>query len=149
VVESLGLSYRNAQELNRIIDTEMPGRPKFKCEEIHFGGESFDFFFRDIIPCIRALFGDPTFATRLVFAPEHHYQDVEHTKQLFGEMHTGKWWWSVQVRQNISFLWFITDMTSSNPLSYAAQVRQWYRSSFHQTRHSSRSFNLNLHTRCT
>ncbi|KAI9461724.1 hypothetical protein BJY52DRAFT_1425670 [Lactarius psammicola] len=80
VVKNLGLSYRNTRELNRIIDEEMPGRPKFKSEAIHFDGESFDFYFRDIIPCIRALFGDPAFARRLAFAPE------------FSEMHTGKWW---------------------------------------------------------
>ncbi|KAH9021347.1 hypothetical protein EDB85DRAFT_1895731 [Lactarius pseudohatsudake] len=70
VVESLGLSYRNARELNRIIDEEMPGLPKFKCEEIRLG--------------------------RLVFAPKRHYKDANHTTQVFSEMHTGKWWWSVQ-----------------------------------------------------
>ncbi|KAH9037408.1 hypothetical protein EDB83DRAFT_2228658, partial [Lactarius deliciosus] len=59
MVESLGLSYHNARELNRIINKELPGPPKFKCEEIHLGGGSHDFYFRDIIPCIRMLFGDP------------------------------------------------------------------------------------------
>ncbi|KAN0134253.1 hypothetical protein V8E53_008025 [Lactarius tabidus] len=96
VVDNLGLSFRNAQELNRLIDQEMPGCPKFECEEIHIGGESYDFYFRGILPCIRTLFGDPSFTRRLVFAPECHYQDPAHTTQLFGEMHTGKWWWSVQ-----------------------------------------------------
>ncbi|KAH8995298.1 hypothetical protein EDB86DRAFT_3164988 [Lactarius hatsudake] len=96
MVESLGLSYRNARELNRIIDKELPGLPKFKCKEIHLGGGSHDFYFRDIIPCIRMLFGDPSFAGRLVFAPERHYKDANHTTQVFSEMHTGKWWWSVQ-----------------------------------------------------
>ncbi|KAI9431986.1 hypothetical protein H4582DRAFT_1821876 [Lactarius indigo] len=96
VVESLGLSYHNARELNRIIDEEVPGRPKFKCEEIRLGGGSYGFYFRDIIPCIRTLFGDPAFAGRLVFAPERHYKDANHTTQVFSEMHTGKWWWSVQ-----------------------------------------------------
>jgi Plavaka transposase len=102
VVENLGLSYRNARELNRIIDAGMPGRPKFKCEEIHIAGEACDFYFRDIIPSIRALFGDPSFAGRLVLAPERHYQDADHTTQVFSEMHTGKWWWSVQVCLHIS-----------------------------------------------
>ncbi|KAN0135781.1 hypothetical protein V8E53_006421 [Lactarius tabidus] len=96
VVDNLGLSFRNARELNCLIDQEMPGRPKFECEEIHIGGESYDFYFRGILPCIRTLFGDPSFTRRLVFAPERHYQDPAHTTQLFGEMHTGKWWWSVQ-----------------------------------------------------
>ena len=98
VVESLGLTYRNARELNRIIDKEMPGRPKFKREEVHFGGESFNFYFRNIIPCIRTLFGEPSFANELILTPEGHFEDAEHTKQIFSEMHTGKWWWSVQVQ---------------------------------------------------
>ncbi|KAH9083700.1 hypothetical protein EDB83DRAFT_2282415 [Lactarius deliciosus] len=96
LVENLGLSYRNIRELNHIIDEEMPGRPRFKCKEVRIGGESYDFYFREVIPCIRALFGDPKFSRQLVFAPEHHYQDVDHTVQVFGEMYTGKWWWSVQ-----------------------------------------------------
>ncbi|KAH8991765.1 hypothetical protein EDB86DRAFT_2806455 [Lactarius hatsudake] len=96
VVENLGLSYRNVRELNRIIDEEMPGRPRFKCEEVRIGGESYDFYFREVIPCIRALFGDPKFSRQLIFAPERHYQDVDHAVQVTGEMHTGKWWWSVQ-----------------------------------------------------
>ncbi|KAH8994678.1 hypothetical protein EDB86DRAFT_3064651 [Lactarius hatsudake] len=88
VVENLGLSYRNVRELNRIIDEEMPGRPRFKCEEV-----------RIAIPCICALFGDPKFSRQLIFAPERHYQDVDHTVQVTGEMHTGKWWWSVQLHR--------------------------------------------------
>ncbi|KAH9015128.1 hypothetical protein EDB83DRAFT_2232775 [Lactarius deliciosus] len=96
VVEKLELSYHNMKELNRIIDEEMPGRPKFKCEKICIGGESYDFHFREVIPCIRALFGDPRYSGRLVFAPERHYRDAGCTTQVFGEMYTGKWWWSVQ-----------------------------------------------------
>ena len=45
VIERLGLSFQNVRELNRIIDEELPGRPRFKCEEISLGGESFDFHF--------------------------------------------------------------------------------------------------------
>ena len=100
VVEQLGLSFQNARELNRIIDEEMPGRPRFKHEEISLGGESFDFHFREVIPCIRTLFGDPNFARSLILVPERHYLDVDHTTRIFSEMHTGKWWWSVQVLPN-------------------------------------------------
>ncbi|KAH9010200.1 hypothetical protein EDB83DRAFT_2322512 [Lactarius deliciosus] len=96
VVEKLELSYHNMKELNRIIDEEMPGRPKFKCEKICIGGESYDFHFREVIPCIRALFRDPRYSGRPVFALEHHYRDAGCTTQVFGEMYTGKWWWSVQ-----------------------------------------------------
>ena len=45
VVEHLGLSFQNVRELNRIIYKELPGQPRFKCEEISLGGESFDFHF--------------------------------------------------------------------------------------------------------
>ena len=62
MVENLGLSFRNTQELNRIIDEELPGRLKFKREEVHIGGESYNFHFREIIPSLRALFGDPKFS---------------------------------------------------------------------------------------
>ncbi|KAN0136583.1 hypothetical protein V8E53_005630 [Lactarius tabidus] len=68
----------------------------FKCEEISLGGESFDIHFREVIPCIRALFSNPNFASRLNLVPEQHYLDEDHTVQIFSEMHTGNWWWSVQ-----------------------------------------------------
>lgn len=97
MVENLGLSYHNARELNRLIDEEMSGHPEFECQEIHIGGESYNFYFRGIIPCIHTLFGDPTFTERLIFAPERHYKDPDRTTQIFDEMHTGKWWWLVQV----------------------------------------------------
>jgi hypothetical protein len=47
--------------------------------------------------CIWALYGDPEFACELVFAPEHHYLDPEQTCRIYNEMHTGDWWWAVQV----------------------------------------------------
>ncbi|KAH8993539.1 hypothetical protein EDB92DRAFT_1815595 [Lactarius akahatsu] len=84
------------KELNHIIDEEMPGRLKFKCEKICIGGESYDFHFREVIPCIRALFGDPRYSGHLYLHTERHYRDAGCTTQVFGEMYTGKWWWSVQ-----------------------------------------------------
>ncbi|KAG1775652.1 hypothetical protein EV702DRAFT_1199136 [Suillus placidus] len=54
VSEHLGLSFKNANELNKIIDYELPtGRPKFKWEQVVVVGESFDVYYRDIIECIR------------------------------------------------------------------------------------------------
>ena len=98
VIERLGLSFCNIRELNHIVDDEMPEPPRFKCEVICLGGESFDFHFQEVIPCIRTLFGDPNFARRLALVPECHYLNEDHTKRVFKEMHTRKWWWSVQVR---------------------------------------------------
>ena len=88
------------RELNRLIDEEKPGPPKFKCKEICIGGESFDLYIHEVIPCICALFGDPDFTKGLKLAQKHHYLDADHTVPLFSEIHTGKWWWSVQVCPN-------------------------------------------------
>ena len=98
VVGHLGLSYRNAKELNTIIDKELVGRPSFTCSDFIIGRETLHFFHRDIIQCIRALYGDPEFARDLVFVPERHYADQERTCQVISDMHTGEWWWAVQVR---------------------------------------------------
>src|SRR6266702_2720440 len=97
LVDKLGLSYRTSQELNNIIDKKLSGPPQFQCEELTIGGECLQFHYRDIIQCIRALFGNPKFAHDLVFAPERHYTNSTKTCRIYNEMHTGEWWWSVQV----------------------------------------------------
>ncbi|KAG2110326.1 uncharacterized protein F5147DRAFT_752967 [Suillus discolor] len=86
--EKIGLSFKNTRELNKIIDDELPGRPKFKCDQIVVANEVFDVYYRDIIECIKALFSDPSFADFLVFAPERHYADEDETIRLYHEMHT-------------------------------------------------------------
>ncbi|KAG1891787.1 uncharacterized protein F5891DRAFT_950327, partial [Suillus fuscotomentosus] len=95
--EQLGLSYKNSRELNKIIDKQLPSHPKFRCEQIVIAGEAFDIFYRDVIKCVKALYGDPDFANFSVFALEHHYADKEQTVRLYYDMHTGKWWWDTQV----------------------------------------------------
>ncbi|KDQ49252.1 hypothetical protein JAAARDRAFT_201038 [Jaapia argillacea MUCL 33604] len=96
IPEKLGLSFKNSRELNKIVDKHLPGRPRFKHEQIVIGGEAFDIYFRDILECIRALYGDPEFAPYLVFKPERHYADEDCTIRLYHDMHTGKWWWATQ-----------------------------------------------------
>ena len=83
--------------LNNILDTELQGRPSFQREVFVVGDEEQEFYFRDVIQCIWALFGDPEFAEHLVFVPERHYTSEEHTCRIYNEMHTGDWWWTVQV----------------------------------------------------
>ncbi|KAI9449055.1 hypothetical protein BJY52DRAFT_1127054 [Lactarius psammicola] len=97
VVDRLGLSYRTTKELNDIIDKALPGRPPFQCEDLTIEGEDLQFHYREIIPCIRNLFGNPEFAGDLVYAPERHYVDAERTCRVYNEMHTGEWWWTVQM----------------------------------------------------
>ncbi|KAJ6599450.1 hypothetical protein B0H10DRAFT_1959125 [Mycena sp. CBHHK59/15] len=96
ITELLGLSYKNTRELNNIINKKLPGRPKFRCKEIIVAGEAYDVYFRDILECIKALYGDPEFAAHLKFAPERHYADKDEMICLYHDMHTGKWWWATQ-----------------------------------------------------
>lgn len=111
VVDKLGLSYRTPKELNDIIDKELPGRPPFQCAEFVIGGISLQFYYRDILQCIRTIYGDPEFARDLVFAPERHYTDRERTCRVYSEMHTGEWWWAVQVSPPLLFFSKLTSYT--------------------------------------
>ncbi|KAF9486934.1 hypothetical protein BDN71DRAFT_1485414 [Pleurotus eryngii] len=94
--EKLGILFTNSKELNAMIDDHLPGRPQFKRHEILVGGEVCEVFYRDVVACIRALFGDPDFMPYLVFRPEKHYVDETKAERMFHDMHTGRWWWSTQ-----------------------------------------------------
>ncbi|KAH9929368.1 uncharacterized protein B0H18DRAFT_874057 [Fomitopsis serialis] len=97
VRELLGLSYKNSDELNKIIDEGLPNRrPAFHRFEACVGGEHFEMFCRDILECIRALYGDPEHAAYLCIAPERHYADADKTLRLYHDLHTGEWWWATQ-----------------------------------------------------
>ncbi|KAF8063166.1 hypothetical protein FPV67DRAFT_1421162, partial [Lyophyllum atratum] len=94
--DRLGISFKDAPELNKIIDEKLPSRPRFTRKEIVIAGEAYDVYFRDIIACIKALYGDPQFTQLLVFTPERHYSGEDMGIRLFHDMHTGKWWWETQ-----------------------------------------------------
>jgi hypothetical protein len=83
--------------LNKIIDTKLPGRPQFKRREIVQSGEAVELLSRDIIECVRALWGDPEFSEDLILEPERLYADEDMTIRIFHDMNTGKWWWDTQV----------------------------------------------------
>jgi hypothetical protein len=111
VPEALGLSYKNSRELNQIIDGDLPeGRPTFTRQEIVVGGEAFDVYFRPIVQCLKALYGDPEFAEELVFMPERHYSDADKTIRFYDDMHTAEWWWQTQVR----YIFPVTVLSSSH-----------------------------------
>ncbi|KAN0084521.1 hypothetical protein V8E55_008025 [Tylopilus felleus] len=93
----LGLSYTNSRELNRIIDKKIPHtRPQFRREEIVVAGEAFDVYIRDIIECIKSLFGDPEFTPHLLLCPERHFTDSTKQENAYLDMNTGTWWWKTQ-----------------------------------------------------
>lgn len=96
--EALGLSFSSADELNAIIDKKLPdGLPKFVREEVKLDGQTYEFYYRDIMQCIRVLYGDPELAEFLVHAPEKHFTGPDKKTRIYSEMHTGKWWWARQV----------------------------------------------------
>ncbi|CDO69802.1 hypothetical protein BN946_scf184766.g47 [Trametes cinnabarina] len=97
IPQLLGLSYNTASKLNAIIDNKLSsGRPHFTRREIIVAGEAFEVFYHNVITCVRALFRDPEFAGILIFAPERHYADADHTIHVYFDMHTGKWRWAQQ-----------------------------------------------------
>ena len=95
------MSNSSTKELNHIVDNMLPGHPVFKCRELVIGGETLELYFRNILSCIRTIYGDPELAQDLVVAPERHFTNIEQTDRVYSEMHTGDWWWSVQVRNTI------------------------------------------------
>ena len=83
-----------------IIDNQLPGHPRFKRHEVVVAGEAFELYARDIVECLKALWGDPEFSAYLVFQPERHYADTDHTIRMYHDMQMGKWWWATQVSTN-------------------------------------------------
>jgi hypothetical protein len=76
----LGLSFKNSAELNKIIDNKLPyKRPIFTRHEVKDAGESYDLFMRNIIQCVKSLYGDPEHAQYLAIVPERHYADANKT----------------------------------------------------------------------
>ncbi|TEB37737.1 hypothetical protein FA13DRAFT_1751781 [Coprinellus micaceus] len=109
VAEALGLSYRSTQELNKIVDHALPSWPQFHRSEVVVAGEEFELYLRDIIECIRALWGDPEFLPFLIFEPERHYMDQDKTLRVVHNMHTGKWWWATH--EEVQQFTKMTDIT--------------------------------------
>lgn len=151
VCETLNLSYKTSRELNQIIDGYLPeDRPPFLRGEfkIDDSPEVFDLFYRDVVKCVEALYGDAEFARFLVFAPERHYSDVDHTNRMYHDMHTGKWWWTTQVSRTI-LLVKSELMGFGIRLVWRKTVKlqpQSFQSSLHRTRHKLRSSGANKHT---
>lgn len=94
----LGLSFHNSRELHFIMDYHLPHRPPFESLDVKIGGDTVTVHVCNIISCIKALYGDAAFAPHLIFQPECHYEILGNQHcQLYHDMHTGDWWWEVQV----------------------------------------------------
>jgi hypothetical protein len=95
--ETLGLSYKNVRELNNIIDMQLPARPHFHHQDVEIAGETVTMYSRNVVECIRALYGNPKFAEHLIFKPERHYDHDNARQRHYHDLHTGEWWWQMQV----------------------------------------------------
>ena len=103
--EALGLSFKNSEELNKIIDKKLPnGLPQFVREEVEVGNQKYEFYHRDILQCVRVLFSDPELAECLAYAPEQHFTGPDKKSRIFSEMNSGRWWWTRQVWPTLFFL---------------------------------------------
>jgi hypothetical protein len=71
--------------------------PKFRQDEVTVDGETFEFFHRNVLECVVEIYGCHDLTPHLKFKPKRHYVDEDMTIWIYGDMHTGKWWWEVQV----------------------------------------------------
>ncbi|PPQ86457.1 hypothetical protein CVT26_011715, partial [Gymnopilus dilepis] len=103
VVEKLGLSFKNARELNKIIDSSLPGRPAFKRYEIVVGSEVCEiakYLVGTYLNVSNACLETWTLPHTSCLCPEKHYTDSNKTTRLYHDMKTGRWWWSTQKRRS-------------------------------------------------
>ncbi|KAI0039298.1 hypothetical protein FA95DRAFT_1504352 [Auriscalpium vulgare] len=98
VRERLDLSFKTASDINKIVDNQLPPIAEFQCDEITVEGETYEVYYRDVMQCVRELYGNPEFLPTMKFAPEMHYADDEQEVPIYSEMHTGRWWREMQVR---------------------------------------------------
>jgi len=73
-----------------VIDTELPGWPRFQCNVLNIGGEQLEFYSQDVLECIRSLYGDPSWAQDMAFAPEQHYTSPMCTSRIYNEIVKGQ-----------------------------------------------------------
>jgi len=82
VREQLELTFKNAWELNKLINDYLSGWSPFQCHELMVDKEVCEVYFWDILACICGLFGDLDFALYLIFTPEKHYTDKEKQEHM-------------------------------------------------------------------
>ncbi|KXN84704.1 hypothetical protein AN958_12223 [Leucoagaricus sp. SymC.cos] len=98
LTKTLDLSYKNTDELNKVIDMKLPHWPVFqRCVAMLDDGESIVFHVRNIVECIQSLWRDPDLADDLIFEPERHFADEKMETRMYHDMHTGDWWWKTQL----------------------------------------------------
>ncbi|KIY67102.1 hypothetical protein CYLTODRAFT_454797 [Cylindrobasidium torrendii FP15055 ss-10] len=99
VREKLGLTYDNTAGLHRQLENIPLRAGKWHVKHLTFPdreSEPFILRHRDILEAVKALWGDPKFANRIVFKPSRIFTDRNRTHCIVNEMWTAEWWWQVQ-----------------------------------------------------
>jgi Plavaka transposase len=60
--------------------------------------EFLEVWFRNLIDCIKELFGNPSFRDNISYVPQKVFTNGAGTTRIYDEMWTGDWWWTMQVR---------------------------------------------------
>lgn len=100
--ERLEVSYKNSQEMLRMVD-QIPERcGPWYTKRLSFKDSPKEFFtirHRNPIEAIRGLWGDPAFAQHLVYKPAKLFRDADARPEdrIYNEMWTGYLWNAVQV----------------------------------------------------
>ncbi|KIY61056.1 hypothetical protein CYLTODRAFT_316662, partial [Cylindrobasidium torrendii FP15055 ss-10] len=94
VRERLGLSYAHAAGMHQKLD-EIPLRAgQWHVRHLTFPDredEPFTFRFRDVLEAVKALWGDPNLADRIVYKPTRMFTDKAKKNRIVNEMWTGEW----------------------------------------------------------
>jgi hypothetical protein len=75
----------------------LPHRPRFHRQDVTIGGETVALYSRNVIECIRTLYGSAEFAPHMAYRPERHYDRENGHERHYHDMQTGDWWWEMQV----------------------------------------------------
>jgi len=59
------------------------------------GQSTLQFFYRNVLDCVRYLLRKIDYRDGLFYAPRHEYD--QSGDRIYAEMHTADWWWDVQV----------------------------------------------------
>ncbi|KAF5316434.1 hypothetical protein D9619_006912 [Psilocybe cf. subviscida] len=101
VVEKLGLSYKNIQNLHGVVDSFSERAGDWKTQTLSFDDrpdETFTIRYRCPVEAIKSLWADPNNQEHLVFAPKKVYSDETKENRIYNEMWTGQWWHVLQSR---------------------------------------------------
>ncbi|KAL0060070.1 hypothetical protein AAF712_013146 [Marasmius tenuissimus] len=134
VLEHLQLSFKNLQQLNKIVDS-IPARGSvWQSKEFRFKDaledKTFAVRYWDPLKAIKALWGDSSLAEHLVHKPLKVFADAKKLKRSYSEMWTGKWWWAMQSQlkqreATIAPVMLATDKTQLTQFSSSSLVLRW------------------------